>query len=95
MVCATAAADHLSLTVATAFGAGACATVLAGPDGANPAAVAPAANVTLTALPAGPLYFQPSGAVTSDAAGATPANFTLTVTGQKAITVNGATGYVD
>jgi MSHA pilin protein MshC len=94
MVCATVAPGSLTLTVATAFGDAACPGVLAGPDGANPAAVAPA-NVTLTAVPGGPLFFQPSGAVTSDAAGASPATFTLTATGQTPITVNGATGYVD
>lgn len=95
MVCATVAADRLTLTIATAFGDVACPNALAGPDGANPAAVSPAANVTLTAVPAGPLYFQPSGAVTSDTAGTTPASFTLTVTGQAAVTVRGTTGYVD
>jgi len=94
MVCATVTAGALTLTSAAAFGAGACANAMAGPDGANPAASAPA-NATLTAVPAGPLYFQPSGAVTSDAAGTTTANFTLTVTGQAPITVTGATGHVD
>jgi MSHA pilin protein MshC len=94
MVCATVAAGSLKLTVDASFGAGTCTNTLAGPDGANPAALAPAA-VTLTALPAGPLYFQPSGAVTSDAAGTAPVSFTLTVTGQTPITVNGTTGYVD
>ncbi|HZV53707.1 MAG TPA: GspH/FimT family pseudopilin [Rhodocyclaceae bacterium] len=93
-VCATVAPGSLTLTIDGSFGVGTCAVALAGPDGANPAASAPA-NVTLTAVPAGPLYFQPSGAVTSNAAGTTIANFTLTVTGQTAITVTGATGYVN
>jgi MSHA pilin protein MshC len=95
MVCATVAPDSLTLNAAASFGAGVCANAMAGPDGLTPAATAPSATVTLTSVPAGPLYFQPSGAVTSDAAGTAPTNFALTVTGQAVITVNGATGYVD
>lgn len=95
MVCATVAPGSLTLSAAASFGAGACANAMAGPDGKNPAAISPSASVTLTAVPAGPLYFQPSGAVTSNPAGTNPTNYTLTVTGQTPITVNGATGYVD
>jgi MSHA pilin protein MshC len=95
LVCATIPADGLSLTltVDAAFGAGACASAMAGADGATPAAVSPSATVTLT--PAGTLHFQPSGRVTVDPPGTITANFVLTVTGQAPITVNGATGYVD
>lgn len=95
LVCASVAAGSLTLTVATAFGDTACPNALLGPDGASPAAVSPSVAVVLSAAPAGPLYFQPSGAVTSDAAGTAPATFTITVTGQAAMTVNGATGYVN
>lgn len=94
MVCATVAAGALTLTSAAAFGAAACANAMPGPDGANPAATAPSAAVVLAAVPAGPLYFQPSGAVTTNAAGTAVATFTLTVTGQTPITVTGATGHV-
>jgi MSHA pilin protein MshC len=94
LVCATVAADRLTLAVDGSFGAGTCAMALSGPDGASPAALSPSASVTLTSAPGGPLYFQPSGSATSDAAGTAPSGFTLTVTGQTPITVNGATGYV-
>ena len=94
MVCATVAANGLTLTVDSAFGAGDCKNPLAGSDGAA-AALSPSATVTLTAAPVGPLYFQPSGAVTSDTAGTAPTSYTLTVSDQTPITVNGATGYVD
>jgi MSHA pilin protein MshC len=92
MVCATVAANSLTLTVDAAFGAGTCANPMAGPDGANPAATATGAGFVAVV---GPLYFQPSGVVTSNAAGTTLANFTLTVSGQTPITVTGATGYVE
>lgn len=95
MVCARVAPGSLTLSADASFAAGTCANALAGPDGQNPAATAPSATVTLTAVPAGPLYFQPSGAVTSDTAGKWPTDYTLTVTGEAAITVNGETGYVD
>ncbi|MBK6677958.1 MAG: prepilin-type N-terminal cleavage/methylation domain-containing protein [Rhodocyclaceae bacterium] len=95
LVCATVAPDRLALSVATAFGDVACANPMAGPAGANPAALAPSAATTLSAAPAGPLYFQPSGTVTSDGAGANPTDFVLSVTGQAPITVRGVTGLVD
>jgi MSHA pilin protein MshC len=95
MVCATVTAGALALSVNAAFGAASCTNAMAGPDGQSPAALSPSSNVTLASAPAGPLYFQPSGAVTSDAAGTAPTTFILTVTDQAPITVNGATGYVD
>lgn len=94
LVCATVAPDRLALSVATAFGDVACANPMVGPAGANPAALAPSAT-TLSTAPAGPLYFQPSGTVTSDGAGANPTDFVLNVTGQAPITVRGVTGLVD
>lgn len=92
MVCATVAAGTLTLTVADTFG-GACNAAMTGPDGADPAAVSPSAAVVLA--PDGTLYFQPSGAITSDAAGTASATGSITVTGQADIAIQGATGYVD
>jgi MSHA pilin protein MshC len=92
MVCATVTAGALTLTVADTFG-GACNAPMTGPDGADPAAVSPGANVQLG--PVGTLYFQPSGAITSNAAGTASATGTITVTGQADINVRGTTGYVD
>lgn len=95
LVCATVAGNQLALGIATAHPASACNSALAGPDGRQPAASSPSASIALTALPAGPLYFQPSGTVTSDGAGTTPADYSLTVTNQTPISVLGATGHVD
>jgi type II secretory pathway pseudopilin PulG len=94
VVCAAIGPGSVVLTMAAANPAANCGLALAGADGRTPAAQSPSANVTLVAVPAGPLFFQPSGDVTSDLAGTIPANFTLTVTGQDAIAVVGATGHV-
>lgn len=95
LVCATVAPGRLDLSVAAAFGDIACANATAGPAGALPAAASPSAATTLTSVPAGPLFFQPSGVVTSDGAGTNPTDFVLAVTGQASLTVYGATGLVD
>lgn len=95
LVCATVAADQLSLAIASAHPASACGSALAGPDGRLPSASSPSVGIALASAPAGPLYFQPSGTVTNDGAGTTPTDFTLTVTNQAAIAVLGTTGHVE
>jgi len=95
LVCATFTTTTVTLTIAAANPAGgACgATTLNAPDGSSAFARSlDTTNVTTTAV--GPIYFQPSGIVTSDGAGATIANFNTTVTGMTAITVVGATGAI-
>lgn len=94
LVCATIAPGSVTLSIAAANPAAACAQGLAGPDGKAPAAQRPSSAVSLASLPAGPLYFQPSGDVTTDGAGTAAANFTLTLTGQPDVTVVGSTGNV-
>ncbi|HET7774837.1 MAG TPA: GspH/FimT family pseudopilin [Azospira sp.] len=95
LVCATVAADGLSLSlgIASAYGDAACAGTLPGPDG-QPGISSGDANVLL-APASTTMYFQPSGAVTSDGAGVVAADFTLTLTSQADIRVYGATGYVE
>ena len=93
LVCATVNGSGVNLTIATVGGASSCSagSLLAGPGGtgqlvSNPDGfgISPASTT---------LYFQPWGQVTSDGAGTTTASFTLTVTSQAAITVDGRTGY--
>ncbi len=91
LVCATFTTKTVSLTIASANGATACDTALKGPDGNNAYA---SASSDLIASSVGPLYFQPSGTVTSNGAGTIVANTTIGVTGASSITVVGATGYV-
>lgn len=95
LVCAQLTASTVTLTIADANPAAACgSTTLMGPDGNSAyASSLDAANVMLS--PTGTLYFQPSGMVTADAAGATPSDYSVTVTGMAAISVQGATGYVN
>jgi len=45
--------------------------------------------------PAGTLYFQPDGRVTSDGAGNTAANRTITANGIASISIVGETGHVE
>ena len=93
LVCATVGGDRLTLSIAAAFGNTVCATPLPGSDGKQPAARSEYSGITLIAT-GSPLYFQPSGAVSSDGAGSTPTDFTLTVSNQTPIIVRGVTGYV-
>lgn len=95
LVCVTLTSTAAALSIATANPASACGTALKGPDGSDNYASSPnAASVTLS--PAGSLYFQPSGVVSSDAAGTSVIDsYDITVTGMSPISVQGATGYVD
>jgi MSHA pilin protein MshC len=95
LVCVTLNASTVALTIASADPAVACGTPLNGPDGNANYATSPSSSVTLTQVPAGTIYFQPSGLVTSDAAGTIATNFSITVTGITQISVQGATGYVN
>lgn len=94
LVCATFTTTTVTLTIAAANPAVACSgTTLNAPDGnAAFARSLDPANVTTGVV--GPIYFQPSGVVTSDGGGATIANFSTTVTSMTAITVVGATGLI-
>lgn len=91
LVCATLTSNSVTLTIATANGASGCASVLPGPDGNNAFA---ATSSDLIAPVVGPIYFQPSGVVTSNGAGTQIANFTIQIGGVQPINVVGATGYV-
>jgi hypothetical protein len=45
--------------------------------------------------PAGTIYFQPSGRVTSDAAGVDAGQWRITVSGSSAVVLTGETGHVE
>lgn len=94
LVCATLTASTVTLTIAAANPATSCTTALASPDGI----AYQSKDSTVTASGASALFFQPSGLVTSDGAGATlvsGAAGTISITGQTDIKIEGATGYVE
>lgn len=91
LVCVQLNANSVTLYIANTNPATACtSTTLMGPDGN--AAYAHSASSLIEGT-VGPIYFQPSGVVTS--AGGVITNYTITVTGATPITVVGATGYVN
>lgn len=95
LVCADLASASVTLTIAASNPASSCSsTTLNGPDG-NPAFARSLDSTNASLTPTGTLYFQPSGVVTSDGAGASITDYSITVTGLTAISVQGATGYVN
>lgn len=93
LVCASVATGEVRLAIAAANPASSCGSVLNGADG--DARWAHDGNATaIVQSPAGTLYFQPDGRITSDGAGATPVDVSIAITGQPAIQLRGATGHV-
>ncbi|MGE5470340.1 MAG: Tfp pilus assembly protein FimT/FimU [Bacteroidota bacterium] len=92
LVCATLTSTTVTLSIASLNPATVCGTATL-PGASGGSVYATTSSATLS--PTGTLYFQPSGIVTADAAGATISDFTLNVTGMTAIEVKGATGYVN
>jgi MSHA pilin protein MshC len=97
LVCATLTPTTVTLSIAALNPATTCGTALSSPDGApyqsKDASIQAIANPVL----AGPLYFQPSGTITSDGAGLSIYSAVIiTITGRPTtpINVQGATGYV-
>jgi len=93
LVCATVATGSVTLDIATTNPATACASSLPGPHAGG--AWASDRNATATSVsPAGMLYFQPSGRITSDGAGSAATDRSVAIDGQVPITVVAETGLV-
>lgn len=95
LVCAAVADTTVTLTIAAANPATACNQALTGPTGTAAFATSDNPAMLTTVTPAGVLYFQPDGRVTTTGAGTTSANRTITLTGTSAITLRGETGHVE
>jgi MSHA pilin protein MshC len=91
LVCADVSGTTVTLRIASTRPASACNSALGGPDGGS-SFTANAGNAALAVAPAGTLFFQPDGRVTTDGAGTTAAARTVTVAGAQNITVSGETG---
>lgn len=93
LVCVSIGSTEVRLTIAAANPASSCTLTLAGPDGDSRWAWDERAPST-SATPA-TLYFQPDGRVTSDGAGASAVNASITISGETALNLTGETGHVD
>ena len=93
LVCVSVATDAVTLSIATANPATACASPLPGPDG-HAAYARDSRGIGTSVSPAGVLYFQPNGRITSDGAGTTGTDRSIAVSGQDAIVVVAETGHV-
>lgn len=95
LVCASITSTAVTLTVASANPAAACNRNLAGPQDSSGVFATNAGSATVAVAPAGMLYFQSDGRVTSDAAGTSAVSRTITVSGTAGLTLVGETGHVD
>jgi prepilin-type N-terminal cleavage/methylation domain-containing protein len=93
LVCASVATDAVTLSMATVNPATACTTALPGPDG-QAAQASDRRHIATQVSPAGTLYFQPDGRITSDGAGAAATDRSIAIDGQDAIVVVAETGHV-
>ena len=95
LVCADITASRVTLTIAAANPATTCSANLPGIDGSSASADSQGAAATASVSPAGSFYFQPSGRVTTDGAGATAAARSIAIAGEANIVLVGETGRVD
>lgn len=93
LVCVTLATGEVRLAMASSNPANACNTVIQGPDGDARWAF-DGNGFTLTQNPAGTLYFQPDGRITSDGAGSSAVDVSITLAGEAALQLTGETGHV-
>lgn len=93
LVCAVVGNGSVTLTIAGANPASACTSALTGLDGGSNSASTSSTAAT-SVSPQATLYFQPNGQVSTDGAGATVSNFSVSIATEAAINVVGATGYV-
>ena len=95
LVCATFTATAVTLSIAAVNPASVCGATLPSPDGSP--YQSKDGTVQASGYPGGGvLYFQPSGTITSDGAGAAVYAGNIAITGRATpIKVEGATGYVE
>lgn len=95
LACVTITSTTVTISSASANPASSCTTVINGPGGNSNFATAANSSESTAVSPAGTIYFQPDGRVTTDGAGTTSSSFTITIPGESVINVYGDTGYVE
>ncbi len=97
LVCVTVGASSISMQIASANPATSCTTDLEGPDGTGVFVSGISDGTGNTVTPAGMIYIQPDGRVSTDGAGATIASRTIRIDGSLTNYVDliGETGYVE
>ena len=93
LVCLTVATGAVQMALASANPATSCDTPLPGPDGDARWAV-DGQSLAVTVTPAGTLYLQPDGRITSDGAGLAAVKATIAIAGEAALQITGETGHV-
>ena len=94
LVCASVGPGGVTLGIAGSNPATSCSASLPGLDGQALAANSKG-GAAASVSPAGTLYFQPSGRVSTDGAGSSAANRSITIAGQTPIVLVGETGHVE
>lgn len=95
LVCATVSNTQVTLQIATSNPATTCDANYVAVSGSNVFASSSNASMTTLVSPAGVIYFQPDGRSTSDGAGTSPANRTVTPAGLSALSIIGETGHAE
>ncbi len=95
LTCVAISNTTVSITTASDNPATACAVAMTGPDAKSTYATAPSSRAITTVSPAGVIYFQPDGRVTTDLAGSHAADRTISLTGVANLVVLGETGHVE
>ena len=94
LVCATLATGTVTLSIASLNPASACNTALPGGDG-SAAYASESSAIAVSVSPAGTVYFQPDGRISSDGAGTALLNASVSVGSESAITLVGDTGHIE
>jgi MSHA pilin protein MshC len=97
LTCVAITNTTVKITTATSNPATACTVAMTGPDGNATYATAPSGSAITTVSPAGDgfIYFQPDGRVTTDGAGSSAVDRTISLTGVASLVVLGETGHVE
>jgi MSHA pilin protein MshC len=94
LTCVVFTTTTVTITSAVANPAVACTVAITGPDGNAIFATSGNSSASTAVAPAGTLYFQPDGRLTSDGSGTTALTRTISMSGVSSIMVYGETGHV-